>query len=65
MAHDFGPDFDPGAYLDATLTLHGLVLDEDRYQQVEAQFRLLADMARLIERQALEVDVEPANTFRP
>jgi hypothetical protein len=58
-------DFDPGAYLDAALALHGLTLDDTRRQQVEDQFRLLADMARLIERQALDADVEPANTFRP
>lgn len=59
------PDFDPRAYLDATLALHGLKLDDARRQQVEDQFRLLADMARLIERQPLDADMEPANTFRP
>ena len=59
------PDFDPRPYLDATLALHGLILDDARRQQVEDQFRLLTDMARLIERKPLDADVEPANTFRP
>lgn len=59
------PDFDPRPYLDATLALHALILDDARRQQVEDQFRLLTDMARLIERQPLDADVEPANTFRP
>lgn len=59
------PDFDPRSYLDATLALHGLILDDARRQQVEDQFSLLTDMARLIERKPLDADVEAANTFRP
>ena len=59
------PDDDLTKYLDATLGLHGLVLDDTRRRDVEKQLRLLESMARLIEDFPLPADVEPANIFRP
>lgn len=52
-------------YLEATLALHGLELDETRKLEVAKQLSLLRDMARLVEAQPLTADVEPANVFQP
>ena len=58
-------NFDLTAYLDATLGLHGLVLDEARKREVENQLRLLMGMAKLIDAHPLPTEIEPANTFHP
>lgn len=52
------------AYVAAALELHGLVLDDARLAEVQAQFRLLNGMAALFLQQDLAPDVEPAPVYR-
>ena len=51
-------------YIDATLQLHGLALDESCRAEVINQFSLLKIMIKIVETEALSAEIESANTFR-
>lgn len=51
-------------YINATLQLHGLALDEACRAEVGKQFSLLQSMIAIVETEALSAEIEPANTFR-
>lgn len=57
-------DLEPEQYVDATLKLHGLLIDESYRAEVEKQFRLLESMMQIIESDPISFDVESANIFR-
>lgn len=52
-------------YLQATLKLHGLKLDEQRSLELARQFALLHEMATLVQACPLDAEIEPANVYRP
>ncbi|HUX24318.1 MAG TPA: DUF4089 domain-containing protein [Burkholderiales bacterium] len=51
-------------YVDATLALHGLELNEARRAETEKQFLLLASMSRIIATEPIPDEIEPAGIFR-
>lgn len=51
-------------YIDATLALHGMELDEARRAEVEKQFLLLGNMYLSIAGEPLPMEIESANIYR-
>ena len=57
-------DMESSHYVDAALKLHGLALDKSCREEVGKQFSLLEGMIKIVDSEALPVEVESANIFR-